>query len=395
MALRERTTPEVRITVARTLEELEQLRGPWNELLGPQLNADPDYFVTAIRGRDDAVRPHVLLLEHAGEPRALAVGRVEEITLPCKFGYRTVYAPSVRALTVVYEGLLGDPSVEDTELVFGELRAALGRGEADVLRLRNLEVDSTLHRLATRTPSVLARQHTSTTSVHWELALPDTLDELLQSKSSSFRKDTRYDERRLAKEFGDRLTVEVYREPSDLERLFGQIADVSATTYQRGLGVAFGDRELDRTLTKLAAERGWFRAYVLSIDGEPRAFWHGVAHGGRFNLGTPGYDPAYGRLRIGNFLLMRLLDDVCADPSVELFDFGFGDAFYKQRLGDRKKLEEDVLVFASSFRGARVNLTRTAVLKAAGVARAVAERAPALQGLKRKWRSRLSAGATR
>ena len=50
-------------------------------LLGSQLNADPDYFGTAIRGRDDAVRPHVLLLERAGEPRALAVGQVEEITL--------------------------------------------------------------------------------------------------------------------------------------------------------------------------------------------------------------------------------------------------------------------------------------------------------------------------
>ena len=92
---------------------------------------------------------------------------------------------------------------------------------------------------------------------------------------------------------------------------------------------------------------------------------------------------------------MRLLDDVCADPSVEVFDFGFGDAFYKQRLGDRKKLEEDVLVFASSLRGVRVNLTRTAVLKAAAVARAVAERHRRCRVSSARWRSRLSAEATR
>jgi CelD/BcsL family acetyltransferase involved in cellulose biosynthesis len=235
----------------------------------------------------------------------------------------------------------------------------------------------------------------STTSVHWELTVPSSLDELLESKSSKLRKDTRYDERRLTKEFGDRMTVDVFREPADLERLFRQISEVSATTYQHGLGVAFGDRALDRALTELAAERGWFRAFVLSIDGVPRAFWHGVAHRGRFNLGTPGYDPAYGRLRIGNYLLLRLLDDVCRDPSVEEFDFGFGDAFYKQRLGDRSKVEEDVLIYAPSLRGARVNVTRTAVLKAAGLARQFAERAPALHGLKRRWRSRLSAGKPR
>ena len=47
-------------------------------------------------------------------------------------------------------------------------------------------------------------------------------------------------------------------------------------------------------------------------------------------------------------------------------------------------------MYAPTFRGARVNLTRTAVLRADRLARRANERAPALQGLKRRWRSRLS-----
>ena len=326
-----------------------------------QLNADPDYFETAIRGRDDAVRPHVLLLERAGEPRALAVGRVEEITLPCKLGYRTVYAPRVRALTVVYDGLLGDPSDEDTEIVFEELGAALARGEADVLRLRNLEVDSPLHRLATRTPSVLTRQHTSTTSVHWELTLPDSLDELLQSKSSSFRKDARYDERRLAKEFGDPPRS---RSTATAPTSIGCLAS-SRTSARRRTSAALGSPSATGArprVDQLAAERGCSvptcsdrrrAARVRGRRSRIRALRPGHA-GLRPRPWSPGIGtspdaPARRCLR---------------GPSVEVFDFGFGDAFYKA-LGDPKKLEEDVLVFASSPRGVRVNLTRTAVLKAA------------------------------
>ena len=144
-----------------------------------------------------------------------------------------MYAPRVRALTVVYGGLLGDPSDEDTEVVFEELRAALTRGEADVLRLRNLEVDSPLHRLATRTPSMLTRQHTGDERPQGVDA-PDSLDELCSQVL--LVPQGRYDERRLAKEFGDRLTVEVYRDVSDLDRMFRQFADVSATTYSAGSG---------------------------------------------------------------------------------------------------------------------------------------------------------------
>ena len=50
-------------------------------------------------------------------------------------------------------------------------------------------------------------------------------------------------------------------------------------------------------------ERGWFRAYVLYLDGEPIAFWQGQAYNGVFSTGVPGFDPAYADLRVGNYVL--------------------------------------------------------------------------------------------
>ena len=72
-----------------------------------------------------------------------------------------------------------------------------------------------------------------------------------------------------------------------------EVETVAALTYQRGLGVAAADTPEQRALVELALERGWFRMYVLSLGGEPVAFWSGAGYDRTFFIGTPGYDPAF------------------------------------------------------------------------------------------------------
>ena len=135
--------------------------------------------------------------------------------------------------------------------------------------------------------------------------------------------------------------------------------------------------------------RGWFRAYLLYIDEEPVAFWYGTAYEGVIHTGFTGYDPAYRDLSIGTYVLAKLIEEACADPEVNLLDHGFGDADYKRRLGDRSFLEEDVLVFAPTFKGMRANLTRSAVGGAAALARRTLRDSGAVARVKRRWRDRL------
>jgi CelD/BcsL family acetyltransferase involved in cellulose biosynthesis len=87
---------------------------------------------------------------------------------------------------------------------------------------------------------------------------------------------------------------------------------------------------------------------------------------------------------------MRLVEDLCADETVDTVDYGFGDAEYKRRFGSRSWQEEDVLVYAPTARAVRINLVRTALLAAVGVARRVLQRGDALGRVKRGWRKRLS-----
>lgn len=391
-AVSARADTALRVTTFRSVEELESIRDQWERLQGDLVTTDLDHYLTVLHARPNVVRPHVVLVEEDGEPRALAVARVEEIRLSANLAYLKVYAPRVRALTVVYGGVLGDRSDATTQVLLEELRAALARGEADVLRLRQVPLESGLRRLARSTVPLLSRQHLSAPALHWRAEIPDSFDEYLRRRSRGIRRNIRRYGNRLTEAYGDRLSLEVYRDEADLERLFRDTASVATKTYQAAMGASFSDDDLRRSLTRLAMRRGWFRGYVLYLDGEPCAFWYGLGYRGVFSTDITGYDPAYSELRIGRYVMVKLIEDLCADETIQSLDYGFGDAEYKRLFGDRNWAEEDVLVYAPSARAIRINLVRTLVLGVGSAARAVVGNRQVVDRLKRRWRARLASG---
>jgi CelD/BcsL family acetyltransferase involved in cellulose biosynthesis len=375
-------------TVLRSVEELEALRSTWT---ARSVDADIDYYITVIRTRSEVIRPHVVRFGGDGA-EAMFVGRLELVPLTTSIGYRKIYAPRVRALTQVHGGLIGADDPATMASVVAELRAELAAGEADVLRLPAVPVESALSNTLAVLP-FLQRGHRSSIRTRWQLRLPETYEEFLRGRSKSTREYVRRYGKRFEKAFGDEIDVAVYRRPDELDAILRDLPAVAAKTYQHGLGVAFGDSPEHLALTKLGLERGWFRAYVLSVGGAPVAFWHGTAYGGSFSTGTPGFDPAYRDHRVGIYLLLRVIEDLCGDDGVSVLDYGFGEADYKRQFGNESWLESDVLVFAPSFKAARVNLTRTAIAGSADVAKRTLDRLGVLDSVKRRWRGRLASGS--
>jgi len=216
----------------------------------------------------------------------------------------------------------------------------------------------------------------------------------VRSRSKKTRENLRVYRNRLHRDHGDRLSLRVFREPAELEEFLASVEEVAAKTYQRGLGVAMADTVEERALTGLAFERGWFRGWVLSAHGRPIAFWSGAGFSGTFFVGTPGYDPAFAEYSIGTYLLMRVIEDLIADETIQILDYGLGESEYKRRFGNESWEEEDVLVFAPTFRGIRVNALRTAAAGSVALGRAAASRTGLVPRLKRRWRRRLAAGPT-
>jgi hypothetical protein len=379
---------QVEITTARTVAELEELRPVLRELPGERVDADPDFFLHVLSTRDGA-RPHVVVATR-GEDRAAFVGRIERTELRTTVGYRTVLKPSVKALVLAHGGFVDTTGGELAGVVVEELLAALRRGEADVLQLPALRVGSPLHAAASAAPR-LQRQPFASVRVHRRLELPSSYEEFLRSRSRSTRESVKRYTNRLLRDHRDELEVKLLRDPADLDPIARDLDEVAAKTYQRGLGVAFADSADQRAQTALGLERGWFRVWVLYLQGRPIAFWPGWVYRGTLFIGTPGYDPALGDYRVGQYLQMRMTEDLCADPEVRAVDFGFGDAEYKRRFGTESWEEQDVVVFRRSPRGLALNAARAGVTGAVNAAKRVlgGER---VGRLKRAWRRRLSPG---
>ena len=378
------------LAVARSLAEVEDLRPLWEELQGPQLTSDIDFFQTYLRRAPGAVRPHVLVVGENGSAPTIVAGRIEDAETAVKLGYSTVFSARLRTLTVAYGGVLGPVDERRAALVVDGLRRSLAPGDADLVRLRMLEPGGALHTAAATGVSRLRRERNGGPTVHWSTSVAGTLDEFLAARKKKVRWQARKDLATLAETYGEDLEVRVFRSPAELDELLRDSERVHRTTYQGALGVGLSTGEPQRSLAELALERGWFRGYLLYLRGEPVAFWHGNAYRGVFGLGPTGFDPAYSSDRPGGYLLMRLVEDLCADGSVHTLDFGFGDAIYKRQLADTQRLEEDVAACAPTVKAVSVNVARTALHTATGAAKAVLARSGGLASLKRRWRGRLA-----
>jgi len=381
--------PSPTARIARTPAEMQSLRQAWTEFAWPRVDADLEFLATLIETLPVGTRPHVAVIDRDGEPTAMLVGRIEDTRLAVAFGYRIVFRPRVRILTVAHGGFGGGES--EPAAIMDEVLRLLRDGEADVALLPGLREGSSLLVEARSRPQFFARDRGLSLRMHRRLDLPGTYEEFLRSRSKSTRESIKRYSRKLERDLGQKLRMRVFSETRDIDEMFAATETVAAKTYQRGLGVALADNDQARRLVRLGLERGWFRTWVLYVDEEPVAFWPGWTYGGTFYVGTPGYDPALAEYRLGTYILMRIIGELCADPAVGTIDYGPGDSEYKRRFSNAEWDETDVLVFAPTFRSARINLARTAIVRGESLARRLVSRAGVEQRLKQSWRRRLSA----
>jgi CelD/BcsL family acetyltransferase involved in cellulose biosynthesis len=378
------------VEVARTLDEVEALRPTWAALQSPFLTSDLDFVLAYVENTRGVHRPHAVVLSDESGPVALVSGRIEDAPLPARLGPKTVLNPTVRSLTVTYGGFMGQVDGTTTPQLLAALQESVEPGEIDIIRMRMLDLDSPVRTAAIEGSPFLRREHFSAQMPHWRTQISGSLDEFLARRSRRRRESVRRYAKRLEKTYGDGARIEIFRTRDQIDHLFADSALIHRETYQHVLGVGFSDEKVQRALTELAMDRGWFRGYILYLNDAPAAFWHGNAYKGVFGIGATGFDPAFADARPGTYLLMRAVEDLAADGSVHTLDFGFGDAEYKRHFGDECRPEEDVVLVERRARPLALNLARTGLQGTTKVARGAVERVGGLGRLRRRRRERLA-----
>lgn len=379
------------VHIAQTPDEVERLRPVWNSVPWQRVDPELGFYLCVIASRPHIKRPHAILLERDGQATAALAAWIEDTPLASRFGYATVYAPAVRSLTATLGGVVSLMDESTAMQLSDVLLDVFETRDADVIQLPGLPTDSPVALALQDRVTRFRREILVEARPHHLLRLPKTFDEYLASRSKGTRKNIRLYQNRFDRTFGAAATLRTLAHPGDLPRLRKDLNQVAEKTYQRALGVGFADSREEQPLLELSLDRGWFRAYVLYVSEVPVAFWTGWAYGDTFYTGATGYDPAFASHRVGTYLLTRMIEDLCTDPTIQVVDFGSGDAAYKHQFGSDTFSEQNVLVFAPTFRATRINALRTAIDGADLAAKRVLRSVGSGDKVKTQWRSRLRA----
>lgn len=379
------TALETTLTVRtlRALDELASIREAWRAL---QFHpwSDFDYFTQYIAHQEGFVRPHVLVLERAGRPIALVVGSLRRERVPWRIGSLTIWNSRALILRVGGGGIMGESSAEVARAITAELQAALARGEAAAVYLHQVDSAAELLRSVQGVGGLL-RDRWARPVGGWVLDLPETYAAYHASRTKSVRRHMRRYANVLERELGSDVTVVCHRDPADLERLIQDSEAVARLTYHRRMGVGFDGAGSARQVFAHAAQAGWLRGYVMYARGKPIAFWHGLVYGRTFYTRDTGYDPAFGELRPGNYLLNKVIEEHCRTHESERFDYGIMDLEYKRNFGSRRYERSSIYLFSRRPGGLWLSMLRTLSGSADRVARALlGERA-------RRWARKLGA----
>jgi CelD/BcsL family acetyltransferase involved in cellulose biosynthesis len=127
--------------------------------------------------------------------------------------------------------------------------------------------------------------------------------------------------------------------------------------------------EFHRIAGRALAARGWARACVLSVAGEPVAAGYGFSRAGRFAYYQAGLDPAWRARSAGTVVLGELVDRAFAEKLTE-FDFLRGEEPYKSIWADARRQTVSVTGHPPTPRAERAAGVASAIRTIKGMARA-------------------------
>jgi CelD/BcsL family acetyltransferase involved in cellulose biosynthesis len=224
------------------------------------------------------------------------------------------------------------------------------------------------------------------------VSLPASLEEFIEQKLGwRTRKGVRRTIRLMEKDFPGEVRCACFAAPDGVGKCFEEAVKIARKTYQWGLGVGFRDGEEHRKRLTLEAEKGWLRGYILYVKNEPVAFWICTVYQDIAYTGYTGYDPNWSRYRVGIFLLLRFVEDMCRQ-NVKQLDFGLGTAPYKEEFADTKFDEAIISVFRFGLRGISLNMLRLLTQGPAELVRTLLLRLRLEQKVKKFWRSSATRG---
>ncbi len=347
-------------------DRVEAMLAEWSTLrralsLATRFN-DPErvirgLVVTAQSDDPQDALPYVVLAR-SGESKALLIGVVERPPLarvPAPFHK---LSPRTTKLESPETGLLVNRGAEAPALCASILQSALRAGVVDRVLIQNLPADHPASASLTAWDALGARGVTESKIRWWATLLDPETGERVDKHSGKTRANLRKRDRRYVEAFDGDAELECITRSDQIDQFVDDAVGIIRQTYQAALGIGVQDTEAYRALLREMADAGSLRGYVMRGRGAPIAYVLGDRWDDAFTLWALSFDPQHRKLAPGIVALRRVMESLAAE-GVARFDFGWGHAEYKKKLGDHHVDEVDISLHSKrpvptmAFLGAR------------------------------------------
>tara|TARA_R110002111_G_C6008015_1_gene374394 strand:+ start:45956 stop:47221 length:1266 start_codon:yes stop_codon:yes gene_type:complete len=192
-----------------------------------------------------------------------------------------------------------------------------------------------------------------------------------------FRPKSKIKQRKRLRQNGEMKLIRV-TEPDQVADFLEAAHQISLNTWQTqrlGLRIKNDEKELEE-MTFLAIN-GSLRSYLLMKADQPVAFKVGYQHKGVYRDLEIGFDLNYASTSPGEALLLLTLEDLIQHETPNTYDFGEGDAEYKQRYCSEITQSRSVFLFPNTLKNKSllsylkisrfIDRTMRKILKASGI----------------------------
>ncbi|MFT5200725.1 MAG: CelD/BcsL family acetyltransferase involved in cellulose biosynthesis [Candidatus Aldehydirespiratoraceae bacterium] len=363
----------------------DELRATWRALAAATTDAgylsQPEWYEGVLASLPSA-QP-LLITAWVGDICTALIGaRVDKVTVPMRIGYRQVVPLKPTTLQIMEGALLGDLD-QPTALLAALDHAAVDAG-AHLITFPRLEISHPLA-VAVRGERWPWRRTPEPGNVHHRSNIDEGGYDALMAGSKSTRKRVRKYARTLERDH--EVSLDVYDSADRFDAFIAEAMPIAETSYQYALGSSLGTPgEVDRL--RRAADLGWFRGYLLRVDGEAWTFDYGIHHGDIFTAIATAYRQEHAKKRPGNIALAAWIDDL-GDIGVNELDWGPGDAEYKQSLSSRVTDERAFVLYQRTAWGSALAVLAATIDVIDRLGRWIASQAGGLQKVKTTLRRRL------
>ncbi len=341
-------------------DHLSQRYWDWRQLYDRAVIAaplqHPDYVLGEIRHAPPTKLPAVVILaEQDGRCVGIAA-LVPKVCQTRRLGSLVLNQQVTGLLLAGNDVLLAEPNPAVTSALVDAVLKHVVQSGAAFLLTEDLDSQTALAQaIETHTPANWLPFRHAGIQPRRRIQLPATAAEYWERFSTK----TRSTFRRKLKKFGT-TRLECITDVAQVPRFLDIAHQISLQTWQsRQLGLRVRNSADEVMLLSILAREGLLWSYLWLSNDEPVAFLIGNQHKGCFHYEEVGYATPFAKNSPGQMMLIQVMDDLFAKDRPEWFDFGGGDADYKQLFASHESRSGTLWLWPPSLNNlATVNYVR-------------------------------------